>query len=78
MDDFIRKFRNGLIRPEVEKHMQTRREYAAGDLATITDGALKDRTVLVEEIAGDLAWFTIEFFNGERRLSLPLDHLAAA
>ncbi|HYF57219.1 MAG TPA: transcription termination/antitermination NusG family protein [Salinarimonas sp.] len=78
MSSFIGKFKNGLRRPDAERFMATHREYKAGDLATIVDSAWKGRVVEVEAIENGRAFFTIEVFNSEHRLSLPLDQLEAA
>lgn len=78
MPRFVSNFRNGLRRPDAEKHMQTHREYKIGDTAIVVEGALVDRLVNVEEITDGHAFFTLEMFGTERRLSVPAAHLAAA
>lgn len=78
MARFVSNFRNGLRRPEAEKHMQTHREYKIGDTALIMRGPLVDRLVKVEEITDGHAFFRLEMFGTERRLSLPVGNLEAA
>lgn len=76
--DLIRRFRNGLRRPDHERHMRTHREYAAGDIAVIVDSAMAGRVVHVTGIENGHAFFTVEMFGGEMTLSLPADKLEAA
>lgn len=78
LPDLIRRFRNGLRRPEHERHMRTHREYAAGDMAVIVDSAMAGRVVHVTSIENGHAFFTMEMFGAEMRLSLPADKLEAA
>ena len=78
MGAFIRNFRNGLRRPGHDRHMPTHREFGVGDTAVIVDSALAGRHVVVESIDKGHAFFTLEMFGGEMRLSLPTDKLEAA
>ena len=78
MPDLIRRFRNGLRRPDHEKHMRTHREYAAGDLAVIVESAMAGRVVHVTSIENGHAFFTLDMFGGAMTLSLPADKLEAA
>lgn len=78
MGRFISNFRNGLRRPDAERHMKTHREYAVGDTAIIVEGALADRLVKVEDISKGHAFFKLEMFGSECRLSLPVGKLEAA
>lgn len=78
MPDLIRRFRNGLKRPDHEKHMRTHREYAAGDLAVIVDSAMSGRVVHVTSIENGHAFFTLEMFGAQMTLSLPTEKLEAA
>lgn len=78
MPEFIRRFRNGLRRPDHEKHMRTHREYAAGDLAVIVGSAMAGRVVHVTGIENGHAFFTVEMFGADMRLSLPAYKLEAA
>lgn len=75
---FISNFRNGLRRPDAERHMQTHREYKIGDTALVVEGPLAERLVKVEEITGGHAFFKLEMFGTERKLSLPVGNLIAA
>jgi transcription antitermination factor NusG len=76
--DLIARFKNGLKRPDAERHMRTHKEYKVGDTAVIRDPRFLDRVVVVEDIKDGHAFFKIELFNGVRELSLPLDRLEAA
>ncbi|MBL0374020.1 hypothetical protein JJB09_18525 [Rhizobium sp. KVB221] len=78
MGRLVSLFRNGLRRPDAERHMRTHREYGVGDAAVVVDGPLADRIVRVEEISGGHAFFRMELFGSEHRLSLTLDKLEAA
>jgi len=78
MGKFIGRFRNGLKRAEQEKFMRTHREYQAGDLVTIVEGALSGRSVVVENIARGHAFFRMEMFGAEMVLNLPIGSLEAA
>lgn len=75
---FVSGFRNGLRRADQEKFMRTHREYAVGDLATIVDGALSGRSVVVENIADGHAYFKMEMFGADMLLNLPIGKLEAA
>lgn len=78
MPRFVSNFRNGLRRPDAEKHMQTHREYAIGDTAIVVEGPLVDRLVKVDDIADGHAFFKLEMFGAERKLSVPVGNLVAA
>jgi transcription antitermination factor NusG len=78
MVKFISGFRNGLKRPEAERFMRTHREYGVGDIATVIDGPLAGRSVVVENIARGHAFFRMEMFGGEMVLNLPVGSLEAA
>lgn len=78
MPRFVSHFRNGLKRSDAEKFMRTHREYGVGDVATVMQGALTGRSVVVESIASGHAFFRMEMFGGERMLNLPIGNLEAA
>lgn len=78
MARFVSNFRNGLRRPDAERHMQTHREYTIGETVLVLDGPLAERMVKVEDISAGHAFFKLEMFGTERRLSLPVGSLAAA
>lgn len=78
MPRFVSNFRNGLRRPDAERHMKTHREYKIGDTVLVVEGPLADRLVKVEDIANGHAFFKMEMFGTEYRLSLPVGKLEAA
>ncbi|MDB5525532.1 MAG: hypothetical protein JWM58_3295 [Rhizobium sp.] len=78
MPKLVSMFRNGLRRPDAERHMKTHREYHVGDAAVVVSGPLSDRIVKVEEISNGHAFFRMEMFGSVHRLSMTLDKLEAA
>lgn len=78
MQRFVSNFRNGLRRPDAERHMKTHREYKVGDTVLVVEGPLADRLVKVEDISHGHAFFKMEMFGTEYRLSLPVGKLEAA
>lgn len=76
--EMIVRFKNGLKRPDAEKHMRSGKEYRAGDEAIILDPRFNERIVVVDEIRDGHAFFKLELFNGIHRIRLPAGSLEAA
>ena len=75
--EMMGRFKNGLKRPEVEKHMRSGKEYRAGEEAIILDPRFRERVIVVDEIRGNHAFFKLELFNGVHQIRLPVGSLEA-
>jgi len=63
MTDMVRKFRNGVVRPEEERFMRSNKEFKAGDIVRITGGPLRSFEARVIEIEGPVARVMFELFG---------------
>lgn len=78
MANLITRYSNGIQRPDEEKHMQTGKEFKAGDVVRIMEGPFDGLTVPVHEIRGREAKVFLELFGGRHEVSVPTELLEAA
>jgi transcription antitermination factor NusG len=69
---------NGIQRPKEEKHMQTGKEFKAGDLVRVVDGPFDGIVVPVHEIRGKEARVFLDLFGGHHEVSILTEYLEAA
>jgi transcription antitermination factor NusG len=69
---------NGIQRPNEEKHMQTGKEFKAGDLVRVVDGPFGGIVVPVHEIRGREARVFLDLFGGNHEVSILTEYLEAA
>ena len=78
MANLITRYSNGIQRPDEEKHMQTGKEFKAGDVVRIVEGPFDGLTVPVHEIRGREAKVFLELFGGRHEVLLATEILEAA
>lgn len=78
MSNLITNYANGIQRPKEEKHMQTGKEFKAGDMVRIMEGPFDGLTVPVHEIRGREARVFLELFGGRHEVSVSTELLEAA
>jgi transcription antitermination factor NusG len=78
MSNLITNYANGIQRPKEEKHMQTGKEFKAGDMVRIMEGPFDGLTVPVHEIRGREARVFLELFGGRHDVAIPVELLEAA
>lgn len=78
MSNLISNYANGIQRPKEEKHMQTGKEFKAGDMVRIMEGPFDGMTVPVHEIRGREARVFLELFGGRHEVSVSTELLEAA
>jgi transcription antitermination factor NusG len=77
MVSLISRYANGLVAPDVQRFMRTRREFKAGDKVEIVEGPFAGHKVNVQEIVGSKATIVLELFGTEKNVSVGLDILEA-
>lgn len=78
MSNLINNYANGIQRPKEEQHMQTGKEFRAGDLVRVSDGPFDGMVVPVHEIRGREARVFLELFGGRHEVAIPAELLEAA
>lgn len=78
MKNLITKYRNGIKRPDEEKHMKTGKEFKAGDMVRIVDGPFDGMVVPVHEIRGREARIFLELFGSRQEVAISTLLLEAA
>ena len=78
MSNLITKWANGIQRPKEEKHMETGKEFKAGDVVRIVDGPFDGMTVPVTSIRGSEARVFLELFGVQHEVAISTWALEAA
>lgn len=78
MERLIRKYRNGLQRPNEERFMRTHAEFKAGDLVKVCEGPFEGMVVPVIEISDHMAMLQVDFLGTGRRIKIDAYSLEAA
>lgn len=78
MANLITKWANGVQRPKEEQHMQTGKEFHAGDMVRVLDGPFSGMVVPVHEIRGKEARIFMELFGGQHEVEISTWMLEAA
>ena len=78
MRNLITKFPNGMQRPDEEQHMETGKEFKAGDMVRITKGPFDGMVVPVHEIRGREARVFLPLFGAEHGVEIETRLLEAA
>lgn len=78
MSNLITKWANGIQRPKEEQHMQTGKEFHAGDVVRIVDGPFSGMTVPVHEIRGREARIFLGLFGAQHEVEISTWMLEAA
>lgn len=78
MSNLITKYANGIQRPKEEQHMQTGKEFSAGELVRIVSGPFEGIVVPVHEIRGREARVFLDLFGAKHEVSVDSWILEAA
>lgn len=78
MSNLISKWANGIQRPKEEQHMETGKEFKAGDMVRISEGPFDGMTVPVHEIKGREARIFLELFGARHEVTISTAILEAA
>ena len=78
MTKMLRKFRNGLTRPDEEKFMETYKEFKTGQKVRVVKGPFEGVEVPVVDIVGRHARVLIELFGIQKEIEIPANILEPA